>query len=780
MTVAGADEETTLEIGSRRELFVDHYLFDRLDRTALKLHHPQETPERFHFDKPWEGPNSGAVTVIKDGDVYRMYYQGTPVKTPGSYICYAESNDGIHWRRPELGLIEFQGSRKNNILGTFGVLEKQLVGANDETESKPVERSADPRVFCFTPFLDTRPGIPESERFKAVGLGNGLRAFVSQDGIHWQPMSSQPVITKGLLDAQNVAFYSEAEKKYVCYFRAVPNRTRWVARSTSTDFINWSEPALMTTGDRPREHLYGSPTTPYFRAPHIYIALPSRFMDGRDAISQEVKKQLGLEPFPVHYSRRDKGQGFNDMPLLTSRGGNSYQRTFMESFIRPGLGPKNWTSRGNYPAYGIVPTPDSETHLSIYVQRHGGYASAHVARFTLRHDGFISVHAPFTGGEMITKPLRFEGRKLTMNYVTSAPGWIRVEVQDASGKPIPGFRLTDCPEIVGDEIDRVVQWRNGADVSALAGKPIRLRFVMKAADLYSIRFVGEGPTLALETTVKSATDTRTASADTSREAGTDTSTEARSVGETMVNSIGMKLRRLPAGSLVMGSESGEPDERPRHQVALTKSFFMGVHEVTQEQYETIMGANPSYFKKGGSYPVERVSWDNAVEFCKRLSSREDRTYRLPTEAEWEYACRAGTTTPFAFGETITTEDVNYNGSLACPSGSQGLYRKCPTPVGSFRPNAWGLYDMHGNVWEWCQDRYANDYYARSPAADPPGAGPGDSQDWGWTRTFRGGSWDDPPKSCRSTERHWGNPKISCYFDYGLGFRVVCESASDSK
>ena len=250
-------------------------------------------------------------------------------------------------------------------------------------------------------------------------------------------------------------------------------------------------------------------------------------------------------------------------------------------------------------------------------------------------------------------------------------------------------------------------------------------------------------------------------------------TTMRPASEFMTNSIGIILRLVPAGMFIMGSEYGQPDERPSHKVTITGGFYLGVCEVTQEQYERIMERNPSYFKKGGDYPVERVAWNDAEEFCKRLSAREGRTYRLPTEAEWEYACRAGTTTPFAFGQTISTDQVNYNGSLTCRSGSKGLYRKCPVQVGSLPPNAWGLYDMHGNVWEWCQDRYAGDYYGRSPAADPQGPGRQDSQDWGWTRVLRGGSWDDAPYKCRSTDRHWGNPKISCYFDYGIGFRVVC-------
>ena len=130
-------------------------------------------------------------------------------------------------------------------------------------------------------------------------------------------------------------------------------------------------------------------------------------------------------------------------------------------------------------ALGIVPTPDSQTHLSIYVNRHTGYKSAHLMSYTLRYDGFISVNAPYSGGEMATKPFTFQGKQLSINYANSAPGYVRVEIQDAAGRPIPGFTLTDSAEIIGDEIDRAVAWKNGSDVSQLAGKPVRLRFVMK-------------------------------------------------------------------------------------------------------------------------------------------------------------------------------------------------------------------------------------------------------------------------------------------------------------
>ena len=172
--------------------------------------------------------------------------------------------------------------------------------------------------------------------------------------------------------------------------------------------------------------------------------------------------------------------------MTTRAGATHYDFTFKESFIRPGIGHNNWTSRTNYPALGVVQTGVSE--MSLYVQRDYDQQTAHLDRMTLRIDGFASVNAPYAGGEVVTKPFRFSGKKLEINYSTSAAGGIRIEIQEASGAPVPGYTLDECPEIIGDELERIVHWEEGGDVSKLAGTSIRLRFVMKDADLFSLRF----------------------------------------------------------------------------------------------------------------------------------------------------------------------------------------------------------------------------------------------------------------------------------------------------
>ena len=467
ITAARASEqaEGIANIGSRLELFVDRHLIENMDGCSLELHEPTPAGVAIRFDEPWEGRYVGYVTVIKDGDTYRMYYRGLPVAKHAEdteTTCYAESRDGIHWTKPPLGIHEIDGSRDNNVI-ISGVY---------------------PASHNFSPFVDTRPGVPAEERYKAAG-GNhnvGLLPFVSADGIHWNRLQEEAIFKQGALDSQNVIFWSEHERKYLCYYRTWTTGAfkgiRTVSRSESDDFLHWSEGVQMDFGDRPYEHLYTSQTHPYFRAPHIYVALAARFMPGRRVLTPEQFEAIGGE---ASYSG-----DCSDTVLLTSRGGNLYTRTFMEGFIRPGIGLSNWSSRTNYPTLGVVPTGPGE--MSMYVQRGYGQTSHHLERLSLRTDGFISVHTGYAGGEVLTKPFRFDGGELAINYSTSAAGSVRVEIQDENGKPIAGYALDESDEIIGDEIERTVSWKGKTDVSTLAKRPVRLRFVMKDCDLYSFAF----------------------------------------------------------------------------------------------------------------------------------------------------------------------------------------------------------------------------------------------------------------------------------------------------
>ena len=234
----------------------------------------------------------------------------------------------------------------------------------------------------------------------------------------------------------------------------------------------------MDYGDAPLEHLYTNQTSPYFRARHLYLSIAARFMPGRQVISDQEAKAIGVD--------RSYYRDCSDVILMSTRGGGRFDRTFMEAFLRPDIGPENWTSRTNYPALNVVPTGPRE--ISFYVQRRYGQREHHLVRYTLGTDRFAWVVAAYRGGEMLTRPLRFAGRTLLLNFATSAPGSIRVEIQDASGKPVPGYDLAQSVETIGNEIERAVSWKSGSDLSRLAGKPVRLRFVMRDAELYALRF----------------------------------------------------------------------------------------------------------------------------------------------------------------------------------------------------------------------------------------------------------------------------------------------------
>jgi len=458
--------QSAIDIGSNLELFVDNYLIDEMQNTRLVLHHPVDEGPVLEFDEPWEGPFCGYCTVIKDGDTFRLYYRGLPeARKDGSALetsCYAESKDGIHWEKPNLGIFEIMDSLGNNVI---------------LAEDAPFSHN-------FSPFLDTNPIVKENEKYKALAgtKKTGLYAFISGDGIHWNKMLEEPVFTKGIFDSQNVAFWSATENRYVCYFRTWSGEGysgfRSVSRTTSENFINWTEPEKMDFGDTPQEHLYTNQTHPYFRAPQIYVATAARFMPNRQVLSNSEAEQLNVNP--KYY------QDCSDVVLMTSRGGYNYNRIFMESFIRPGLGLQNWVSRSNYPALNIVQTGPDE--MSIYVNQNYAQPTAHLHRYSMRLDGFSSVRAGYDEGEMITKPFTFSGDNLFINFSTSAVGSIKIQLLNETGEPKTGYTFENCRELIGNEIKKRVTWSNDDPLNSLTGERIRLHFKMKDADLFAIKF----------------------------------------------------------------------------------------------------------------------------------------------------------------------------------------------------------------------------------------------------------------------------------------------------
>lgn len=455
-----AEAAKPIALGSRLELFVDKFLIEDMQGTTLKMHAPIKAPRP---KSPL--PVKHMVTIIKDGARFRAWYRSSdPAYTgpfhsghPGETVNYAESQDGHEWTFPNLGLHEISGSKENNVI----------------LANQP------PFLTNFMPFLDSRPGVPAEERYKALAgypgpgdkrgsttPGRGLFAFTSADGIRWiRKAEAIPYSPKWrhAFDSPNVSFWSEAEQKYVCYFRTWtdPERLRSITRATSADFVTWSDPIEMKP-NRPGEHLYTNMTHPYFRAPHLYIALPTRYVPGKG-------------------EARDSETSVNstDILFMTSRAGSEkYDRTFTEAYIRPGLDPEQWINRANYVALNVLPTGPQE--MSIY-HRSGD-------RYVLRTDGFASVHAGAEMGSFTTRALTFSGKKLLLNFSASAAGSLRVEIQTPEGQPIPGFTLADCEPVEGDKIEAAVHWTGGRDLTALAGQPVRLRFSMLEADLFSLRF----------------------------------------------------------------------------------------------------------------------------------------------------------------------------------------------------------------------------------------------------------------------------------------------------
>jgi len=475
-----------VDIGARRELFVDTWLAEALSGgAALRLHHPTPRGEALVTDQPWEGNMCGYATLFRDGDKRRLYYHTghfdpqLGFDTPqGMSICYAESSDGITWRKPALDLFPFPGHARTNIV---------TLGGGPEQKG----------VHGFAPFRDACPHAAPEARYKALGAcrahtTGALYALISPDGLRWSLLQDGPVMTDGAFDSQNLAFWDSLRGEYRAYIRDFRNHRRGIRTCTSPDFVHWSAPQWLEYGDAPDDQLYTNQVLPYERAPHLFVGFPSRYV--------ERPWSPTIEDLPEPEERRIRnkfhpryGAAITDGLFMSSRDGLHFHR-WGEAFIRPGPQTKgNWVYGDNYQCWGLIETPSERAgapaELSFVASEHYWRGQATIfRRYTLRLDGFCSIAAPMAGGEIVTRPLRFEGSRLHLNIATSAAGGAWVELQDPQGQAIPGYALEDCYEIVGDEIERAVRWRGGVDVAALAGRPVRLRIVLRDTDLYALRF----------------------------------------------------------------------------------------------------------------------------------------------------------------------------------------------------------------------------------------------------------------------------------------------------
>lgn len=430
----------TIAIGSRLELFADDFLIDVMGGGVRhQLHQPKAQEVAIVTDRPWEGNTCAYYTVFQDGDIFRMYYRGSHFDEKArkashrEFTCYAESRDGIHWTKPELGLFEFNGSRANNIV---------LDGLG---------------THCFVAFRDDKPGVPADARYKGISRGNpgGLYIFKSPDGLRWTQIQKKAVITNGAFDSQNLAFWDPVEKEYRAYWRYFGNGVRSIRTATSSDFVNWNPDRDLKYGAAPVEHLYTNAIRKYPRAPHIYVGFPTRYQP----------KNSQVEPI-----------------FMISRDGITFRR-YAEPLI-PITAPKDRDgNRSNYMASGLIQIPGQNDEYSVWgSEAYYTGPDSRLRRFSIRVDGFASVSAGEKVGTVLTKPLIFSGSKLNLNFATRKEGYVAVRIKAANGTEIAG-------EVRGDEIAKTIEWSSKQRLKNLAGQPVVMTFELKNADLYSMQFV---------------------------------------------------------------------------------------------------------------------------------------------------------------------------------------------------------------------------------------------------------------------------------------------------
>ncbi len=454
-----------IDIGSRRELFVDRHMVGEITGDArLQQHRPEPQEVVLVTGEPWEGNTSAYYTIFQDGDLYRMYYRGSnwdvaaKKATHPEVTCYAESRDGINWTKPNLGIVEYEGSKQNNII---------LDGIG---------------THCFVAFKDGNPDAPPEARYKGISRGRplgkkGLYVYQSPDGIHWKMIRNEPVITEGAFDSQNLAFWDPQIGKYREFHRIFVNRVRAIMTGTSDDFVNWTDPVLLKYPGAPNQHLYTNAIRAYHRAPHILIGFPTRYLP-------------------------DEGQRVEPI-FMASRDGLTFHR--WNDPVIPEDAPKDRAgNRSNYMTWGLLELPGRPGEMSVYAsEAYYEGPDTRLRRFTYRADGFVSASGGPGGGDLVTQPLKFSGSRLEVNFRARPGGQLRVELQDQEGRPIPGYTLVDCPPLTGDSTRILVNWKQcpcsqtetpneeetiQPDVGSLAGQTIRVRFRLENADLYSFRF----------------------------------------------------------------------------------------------------------------------------------------------------------------------------------------------------------------------------------------------------------------------------------------------------
>ena len=463
-----------IHIGDRRELFWDEHLIDTGQTTAhLRLHRPQARDVVLEHDRPWEGDGCDYHCIVQDDGLYRLYYLGWEILEPAAsrhgpiVVCYAESEDGRVWRKPDLGICEFQGSRANNI-----ILDHHTASFDN-----------------FSVFKDPNPACPPDELYKGVGVDGRdhfLWCFTSADGIHFR--KAWRMTDQGKFDTLNVALWDRHTQQYLCYvrdFHAVPGNDlnagvrdiRWMA---SADFRTWTLPVQIDFGGADDVPLYTNVAQLYGRADHLFIGFPSRYVERKqwtpnfDQLAGAARRRERMKMHPRY------GLAITDCVFMSSRDGKTWKR-WDEAFMTPGPEHElNWVYGDCYPAVGLIETaadrPGAPRELSLYTfENHWSGRPAALRRYALRIDGFVSYRAPYTPGTVMTKPFVFAGRALELNFATSAIGYVRIRLHAA------GTVLESC-ELFGDTLSRQVDFAGG-DLAALSGKPVRMELTLSDADI---------------------------------------------------------------------------------------------------------------------------------------------------------------------------------------------------------------------------------------------------------------------------------------------------------
>lgn len=476
-----------------KEVCWDMSFVDSAKGVRVQMHKPERRGPILRCDMPWEGDSCGYGKIFFDGEKYRLYYRGwnytdcVGSKPHHGVWCVAYSYDGKNFFRPDLGIFEFNGSKHNNIVMQID-------------------------NYCidnFSIMLDENPACPPAERYKAFagetpeGLPRRLRYYISEDGIHFNEVDL--VKASGGFDSLNVCFYDERKGCYALYMRGLHDadpahklpqeKEGWVRDvriAYSQDMENWTEPKRLDFGedDKDEIQLYTNGMMKY-PGTDLYLGIPTRYIDrALDIQNFRYLPDLGGRRAEAVNGEREQrlGTAITEAFLMTSRDGENFIRT-NEAFWSPGLETRdNWNYGEGYFAVGMVETDtdlnNGTQEISLYLGDHAMYKYVTLDRYAVRQDGFFSWRADFAGGQVITHPFSFEGGSLSLNFSTSALGYVRIEILDEDGNAIEGY---DTGRLFGNSLARPCDFE--ADLAALAGKPVRFRVSMQDADLYSFRFI---------------------------------------------------------------------------------------------------------------------------------------------------------------------------------------------------------------------------------------------------------------------------------------------------